>query len=394
MKWVKYTLFFLNQFVILINAQDFSVETWRDHLPYSEFNQVVELGNFYYAATPYSIVEFDNSDNEITKLSTVNGLSEIGISCIAANNSYNSLLIAYNSSNLDLIKNGEITNISSILNSSIIGDKTIYSLYSYSKYIYACTGFGIVVIDIEKKEIKDTYILGNNNSQIKVKDLHISNDTIYALTENEIKYASLNNAFLSNPSVWDSHLLPQGIDINNLESFSEDFFVFGDLNIVFKYSNNQWDTIIYQPNELLRNFRVSDQKLITCTESYATIYDQNLDTLDLLYAYNGISGISPNDIIYGHGYYLIADDSKGFMRLKNNFSSERIGQGGPFTNECFHLSSNGENIYVAAGTPDGTNWNKTFNWHGIFQFNNNWSFYNQTNIPLMLQEIDTISSTL
>ena len=227
MKLVKYTLFILNQFILLINAQDFSVGTWRDHLPYSEFNQVVELGNFYYAATPYSIIEFDNSNKEITKLSTVNGLSEIGISCIAVNNSYNSLLIAYNSSNLDLIKNGEITNISSIFNSSIIGDKTIYSLYSHRKYIYACTGFGIVVIDLEKEEIKDTYFLGINNSQIKVKDIHISNDTIYALTENEIKYAALNNAFLSNPSVWNSHSLPQGTNINNLESFSEDFLHLG-----------------------------------------------------------------------------------------------------------------------------------------------------------------------
>ena len=163
MRWLKYTLFFINHFILSINAQDFSVGTWRDHLPYSEFNQVVQVGNFFYASTPYSIVEFDNSNNEITKLSTVNGLSEIGISCIEANNSHQSLLIAYNSSNLDLIKNGEITNISSIFNSSIIGDKTIYSLYSHSKYIYACTGFGIVVVDIERKEIKDTYILGSNN---------------------------------------------------------------------------------------------------------------------------------------------------------------------------------------------------------------------------------------
>ena len=133
-----------------------------------------------------------------------------------------------------MIKNGEITNISSIFNSSIVGDKTIYSLYSHSKYIYVCTGFGIVVIDIERKEIKDTYILGNNNSHIKVKDLHISQDTIYALTENDIKYAALNNAFLSNPSVWNSHLLPQGLEINNFESFSDDFFAFGNANIVFK----------------------------------------------------------------------------------------------------------------------------------------------------------------
>ena len=112
---------------------------------------------------------------------------------------------------------------------------------------------------------------------------------------------------------------------------------------------------------MLRNLKVSDQNLITCTESYATIYDQNLDTLDLLYAYNGSSGISPNDIIYGNGYYWIADDLKGFVRFKNNFSSEKIGQGGPFNSECFHLSSNGENLYVSAGTPDGSNWNKTFN---------------------------------
>ena len=105
MRWLKYTLFFINHFILSINAQDFSVGTWRDHLPYSEFNQVVQVGNFFYASTPYSIVEFDNSNNEITKLSTVNGLSEIGISCIEANNSHQSLLIAYNSSNLDLIKN-------------------------------------------------------------------------------------------------------------------------------------------------------------------------------------------------------------------------------------------------------------------------------------------------
>ena len=48
-------------------------------------------------------------------------------------------------------------NISSILNSSIIGDKTVYNLYSHSKYVYVCLGFGIVVVDIEKEEIKENF---------------------------------------------------------------------------------------------------------------------------------------------------------------------------------------------------------------------------------------------
>ena len=64
MRWLKYTLFFINHFILSINAQDFSVGTCRDHLPYSEFNQVVQVGNFFYASTPYSIVEFDNYNNE------------------------------------------------------------------------------------------------------------------------------------------------------------------------------------------------------------------------------------------------------------------------------------------------------------------------------------------
>jgi hypothetical protein len=391
MRRILYGLFFINQFILLVNAQDFSVGTWRDHLPYSNFTQVASLGNMYYASTQFSLVEFNNSTNEITKLSTVNGLSEIGISCISANKSQNALLVAYNSSNMDIIKNSEIINISSILNSSIIGDKTIYNLYSHSKYIYACTGFGIVVIDIEKEEIKDTYIIGTSNSQLKVKDIHISNDTIYALTENKIKYAALNNEFLSNSSVWSSHSLPNGSDIDQLESFGDDFFAFGSPKLVFQYSNNQWDTIIYQPNEYLRNIRVINQNLFVCSLYSIGIYDQNLQKQDELFAYRPNSYMLPNDIIQKDGYYWIADDKKGFNRVINNWSSEEITYDGPFSNDGFHLSSEGDQLYVASGRTAGSNWNKTYNWNGIYRFKNSWTAYNRTTNSIMQQETDTIS---
>ena len=44
---------------------------------------------------------------------------------------HNTLVIGYNSSNIDLIKNEKIINISAILNSTLIGDKTIYELYVF-----------------------------------------------------------------------------------------------------------------------------------------------------------------------------------------------------------------------------------------------------------------------
>ena len=393
MKWYSYILIFFSPFILTLNAQDFSVESWRDHLPYSQVNQLASIGDIYYGSTPYSIIEFDYSNNEVRKLSTVNGLSEVGISAIVANQSQQSLLIAYSSSNIDLIKGGSVINISSILNSSIIGDKTVYNLYSHSKYVYVCLGFGIVVVDIEKEEIKDTYIIGDNSSQEAVLDLHISQDYIYALTNDEIKMAPLNSSFLSDASIWNTLNIPTGSSINNLESFQDDFFAFGSTNIIYKYQNNNWDTILFYPNETLRNFKVDDQNLITCTNSYVTVYSSNLDTLDFFYAYNGNPGITANDVIYGNGYYWIADESKGLRRLKNNFSlnNSLIGYMGPFTNECFHLSSVNDKLYVAAGRTYGTNWNKTFNWHGIYQFNNSWNYFNRINTTIMADEIDTIS---
>ena len=393
MKWYSYILIFFSPFILTLNAQDFSVESWRDHLPYSQVNQLASIGDIYYGSTPYSIIEFDYSNNEVRKLSTVNGLSEVGISAIVANQSQQSLLIAYSSSNIDLIKGESVINISSILNSSIIGDKTVYNLYSHSKYVYVCLGFGIVVVDIEKEEIKDTYIIGDNSSQEAVLDLHISQDYIYALTNDEIKMAPLNSSFLSDASIWNTLNIPTGSSINNLESYQDDFFAFGSTNIIYKYQNNNWDTILFYPNETLRNFKVDDQNLITCTNSYVTVYSSNLDTLDFFYAYNGNPGITANDVIYGNGYYWIADDSKGLRRLKNNFSlnNSLIGYMGPFTNECFHLSSVNDKLYVAAGRTYGTNWNKTFNWHGIYQFNNSWNYFNRINTTIMADEIDTIS---
>ena len=171
MKWLKYIIFLLNPWFFSINSQDFNVLTWRDHLPYNSTKQLVNVDNTFYVSTPHSIIEFDYATNELRKLSTVNGLSEVGISSIVSNNSQKALVIGYNSSNVDIIKDDKVINISSILNSSIIGDKTIYSLYSHSKFVYLCTGFGIVVIDLEREEIKDTYIIGDNGSQLSL--IHI-----------------------------------------------------------------------------------------------------------------------------------------------------------------------------------------------------------------------------
>ena len=268
----------------------FSVETWRDHLPYSNATEIAQVDDLIYASTPYSLVEFNMNTNEITRFSKVNGLSETGIAEIVGSTVHNTLVIGYNSSNIDLIKNEKIINISAILNSTLIGDKTIYELYVLNQFVYVCTGFGIVVIDLNREEVKDTYIIGQNNSQLKVKDIHISSDSIFALTDLGILAASKTSTFLSDYNSWNL-LASSPASIENLESVNNDFIAFGSQNVIYSYNGN-WQVIMDEPDEELRNVKYLRDNLVVATSSYVTIYQKNLtllqDTIELFYALNGL----------------------------------------------------------------------------------------------------------
>ena len=391
MKCISFILFLFTFLGHAFGQNYFSVGTWRDHLPYARVNEIAVVNQTYYAATPFSLIAFDNVTNEITRYSTVNGLSEVGISGIVANESQNTLLITYESSNIDLLIDDDIINLSAILNSNIIGDKTIYELVSHNRYVYICTGFGIVVIDLNKKEVKDTYILGDNNTQVKVSDLHISNDSIFALTDFGIKAAVLSSNFLSDANSW-GNISPPPFVVGDFESYGEDFLAYGTSNIILKYNQSNWDTLLFDPSQEITNARFNNQKLAICTPSYLTVYDQNIDTIDFIYAYNGQTGILPNDVINQDDYYWVADNNEGFLRLKNNFNAETIGKEGPYTNEAFHLASSNENLYISSGRTDGTNWNKTYNWHGIYKYDqSSWKMYNQITVQQMSLDIDTVS---
>jgi len=185
---------FISLFFLLATITGFAQTTgigqWRDHLPYSQCIAVKEVGNRIYCATPYSIFYYDKEDNSIQRINKINGLSDIGISTINYNTTYKTLVIAYTNANIDLIKNNKIINISDIKRASILGNKTINDIYFLDQYAYLSCGFGIVVLDIDKEEIHDTYYIGNNGGQVNVLGLTKDDqDTLFAATEHGVYLA-------------------------------------------------------------------------------------------------------------------------------------------------------------------------------------------------------------
>ena len=203
MKQFYYFLYYSFLPVFSVNAQQIPIGQWRDELPYTLCNSVTDADNRVYLLNTLCRFSIFKEDNSVVRITKINGLSDIGISTINYNKADKTLVIAYTNANIDLIKNNAIINISDIKRKPILGNKTINYIYFIGKDAYLSCGFGIVVLDIDKEEIRDTYYIGKDGSQVNVLGLvKATTDTLFAATEKGIYKAYAKDPNLANFSNW------------------------------------------------------------------------------------------------------------------------------------------------------------------------------------------------
>lgn len=175
---------------------------WRDHLPYHQAIAVAASEKKIYCATPYSLFTVDRTDKSIDRLSKTNGLSETGISAICYDPGSGKLTIAYNSSNIDILSRQQTFNIPDIRQSPRVGNKTIYQALAYNNKVYLSTGIGIIVLDEDKYEVKDTYVIGTGGDTIAVRSIATDGNFFYAATSEGVKQAPVNSPDLADYHAW------------------------------------------------------------------------------------------------------------------------------------------------------------------------------------------------
>jgi len=184
----------------LANSQ---IGAWRSHLPYSSASKIALAGNKIFCATNGGLFYYDQTDKSIEKFSKENGLSDSDVSALGYSEETKVLIIAYVNANIDLIKDNVIYNIPDIMRyRQILGDKRIYSIMTRDKYAYLSTGFGIVVINLEEREITETYKIGEDGAQIKVNEMCFDGISLYAATDQGIYTADINSPNLQYYIYW------------------------------------------------------------------------------------------------------------------------------------------------------------------------------------------------
>ena len=150
----------------------------------SRAEKLIDTGNRIYTLTSGNLYGYDTATEEMRHYNKLNGLNDLNVRHIAYNNKKGYLVIAYNSSNIDLLyDNGRVVNIPDIRDANISASKAINDISFADGRIYLATGFGFVAIDDATHRVADSGIYGSNFNyagQIKDQIMLVSNCAVYA----------------------------------------------------------------------------------------------------------------------------------------------------------------------------------------------------------------------
>ncbi len=181
-------------------AQSPPIGSWRMHLSYQSAIGVAK-GDKIYTATKQGIFTTDNTQN-FEYFNKLTGLSNAALTKICWDSSSSQLIIVYNNSNIDVIKGGLVKNINDIFRSNINGNKKINAVYAQSGLAYFSTSIGVVVADLTKYEIKETWILGAAGSEVEILSLSKDKEFWFASTRNAIYKTPVSNTNLGDAKTW------------------------------------------------------------------------------------------------------------------------------------------------------------------------------------------------
>jgi len=360
-------------------SQQMPIGYWRSHLPYHNAVSAATDEVTIFAASSESFYTFNAAENETTVYSKAEGMSDVGISYVAYDATTDYTIIAYQNGNIDLFKDETFFNIPDI-KLRAVSPKRINHIFTDDGMAYLSTSFGIVVLNLDKRETKETYSFLENSQTLEVREFGADFKWFYAVTTEGIYRASKNHPNLQAFSAWEK------IVANNylfsLVNIGDTIYV-SDTNKVYSLRN---DTLseVFKTSYTVANLEGNRSELIINEyrpQSYSGMtYLLNTATgvvTDSFY----VMGKANNTVVLSDGSYWVADAYNGLGK-RSGSSLEFKNPGGPSTSGSFDILAYNNEVWVAHGGYD-ENWTYLYNPHGISHYKDGkWKLYNRQTVDV------------
>lgn len=355
-------------FVVVLQASAQRAQgSWQDYLSFTNATDVAVGNNMIFCATEGGLFYLDQQDNSINKYS---GLTDFSIQTIAYSPDNEVLVVAYANSNIDLVYGSRVVNLSDIMRKTLSADKTINNISFNGSEAYLACGFGIVVINLNKQEIKDTYYIGDGGVTLVVNDIDFYGEYIYAATDEGLLMAMAEGTNLLDYNNWD-----KDESIPNSDGKFTDVVLHASRLIAnyspgssgsdesFAFDGADW-TSYYAQTENVYDMESAENYLLITGQTDVSMFDNNNSLVGKINSYQldeeTVSPISPRSAtVSPDGSICIADYENALVKISGeNFES--LFPAGPMDNEVFFLYSNNSDVWVTPGGRDDT-------WSNIWQ---------------------------
>ncbi|KOY87479.1 hypothetical protein AD998_16240 [bacterium 336/3] len=312
-KYIFFFLFFSFSLALWAQEANIPLGAWRTHLPYRNVLSVAFAENKVYAVAESGIFVFDKSDNATKILGKSDGLSEAQASQIAYSTESQKLIISYANGNIDLLYNNTIKNIATIKNAtSITGDKRTNHIFIRNNLAYLSTNFGVVVLDLAKEEIKETWKnLGAGGISLSVSACTAVNNVFYLATPQGVLFAN-QNLNLQDFNNWQKFGLPSGLPqvaVQQVVNFQN--IVYASLNGqgIYKLIGTNWTKINSIIDLNFTSLQTIVNELYICSGNKVFI----LNTSDQTNILQNTSIKKPNAILKENSNTWVADGETGLI---------------------------------------------------------------------------------
>jgi hypothetical protein len=376
-------------------AQTDSLGEWTTHQSYRFGTYVTESENSIIYTTGKAIFYLDKEDLSITRLAREDGLSEGRIRLVRYHEPTQTLIIVYQNSVIDLLRDGQFFTLRQIDNFNFSGDKTIYDLFlGDNNIIYLAAGYGVSALSLD-----DQIFLFTTFTGVRVEGTAIHDGFIYAATEEGLYRAQREGVNLNDFGNW--ALLGPEIGLPGDYSSSavnvyRDSLYFGVNKDVFKLTDSgaerffdtdderEWrlQYLSVGPTFLLAGYRCTTN---SCNSRQLIFLDETGQRKRIFaqciirtnYAIEDDRG----RIWFGE------DEETPLIRYLDNIddgSCNEIEYSGPRDDNNYRMLHDGRSLWVAPGVLD-ENFSPSFSFGGVYRFQDgDWSVFNRDNNDVFL----------
>lgn len=363
--------------IVAFSQNNIPTGSWRTHYSFNSTISITQSSQDIYAASASGLYIVNKKDNSISSITTLNGLSETGITQIHYNSTSETLLITYENGQIDLLKDNLMSSIPDIKLSDIFRSKITYHMNEDGIFTYLSTDFGLIKIDTDTQIIRESFLnLSSTGDNLKIYASIIYNDSIYLASENGIMAGSLSEN-LKDFTKWKRFDLNNGITQENtkvIALYEGNPISANSSQGILLYQNGNWSAIGELVGSDFLDIVTSNTTLITAS---GNVYELNNSELQVI---SSADIIKANSAISDGTDNWVADNQNGLVKVNGSFS-ESIYPNGPFFNEIIHLKTVSNKVFAlplfksSNGLPLRNNAG-----YSVFE-NGIWSNYNSTGYP-------------